>query len=506
MKQEVSVSPPLAFLTTQMLGNVLSTTDVPPERNFREISVLTLPLQHVNHLENFAGCFGDGWLDLQSKTLRLQFQLVSVFGNAKVNDLWLSVPGSDTRIALAPTCLASPDSGQRQAGISWAEQSRFVFDEFISLPDWAIDSTQLNLVAGVDGAQEQLGIIYVGDTIRCHSRHDNLPEIASPAPVVTQEIAEMNNKDIPEATQGIVDRIRQIDRLFLLTVALPTLISIIYFGFIASDVYISESRFVVRSPQHQSGMGLSSLLQGSGFSHTEDDSYAVHDYIFSRDALKQLDIQFNLAKEFSSGKVDIFSRFSGLDWDDSFEALYVYYQKHVVLDLDTSSSISTLSVKGYSADTAYQINEKLLQMSEALVNQLNERGRLDMLNFANREVAEAERKDKGATLALARIQTESGKIAEGGRSLASRFTEVQRLTLEKEFADKMLAMAMNSLETARDEALRKQLYLERIAQPSKPDVAVEPRRIRNVLITFVLGLITWGILSMLLAGVREHQD
>ena len=35
------------------------------------------------------------------------------------------------------------------------------------------------------------------------------------------------------------------------TVLLPTVLAILYFGPIASDVYISESRFVVRNPQRQ---------------------------------------------------------------------------------------------------------------------------------------------------------------------------------------------------------------------------------------------------------------
>ena len=58
----------------------------------------------------------------------------------------------------------------------------------------------------------------------------------------------------------------------------------------------------------------------------------------------------------------------------------------------------------------------------------------------------------------------------------------------------------------RAEAQRQQVYLERIAQPSLPDVAQEPRRMRSILSTFLLGLMAWGILSMLVAGVREHQD
>jgi capsular polysaccharide transport system permease protein len=364
-----------------------------------------------------------------------------------------------------------------------------------------------------------------------------------------------------------VDRIKGMNRLLLLTVILPTLISSIYFGLIASDVYISESRFVVRSPERQTSTGLGALLQGSSFSRSQDDTYTVHDFIFSRDALKQLDDQFAVGKAFASSNVDIFSRFSGLDRDNSFEALYRYYQKHLTVDLDTLSSISTLSVSAFTPENAYQINEKLLEMSESLVNQLNERGRQDMIRFATAEVATAEQKAKAAALAvsnyrnlkgvfdpekqsalqlqqvsklqdeliatkiqLAQIRTltqdnpqipalqkqletlqteidsETAKVAGGNRSLANKSTGYESLALERGFAEKQLAAALTSLEQARNDAQRKQLYLERIVQPSKPDVAMEPRRIRNVFATFVLGLIAWGILTMLLAGIREHQD
>jgi len=50
------------------------------------------------------------------------------------------------------------------------------------------------------------------------------------------------------------------------------------------------------------------------------------------------------------------------------------------------------------------------------------------------------------------------------------------------------------------------VYLERIAQPSKPDIAMEPRCLRSIFATLMLGLLAWGVLGMLIAGVREHQD
>jgi len=357
------------------------------------------------------------------------------------------------------------------------------------------------------------------------------------------------------------------NRLFLITTVIPTALSIFYFGIIASDVFISESRFVVRSPERQTASPLGMLLKGTGFSRSQDDTYTVQDFILSRDALKALDDKLGLGKAFASTQVDMFSRFAGLDWDNSFEALHRYYQNKVSMQLDSASSISTLTVRAFTAEDAFLANRQLLDMSETLVNQLNERGRQDMIRFAADEVRNAEKNSTSAALALSTyrnqkgvidperqstiqlqqiaklqdeliatqaqltqlqaftkdnpqipslqqrvqnlrqaIDAETSRVAGGDRSLANKAAEYQRLALEREFADKQLASALVSLEQARNEAQRKQLYLERIVQPSKPDKAMEPRRIRSILATLVLGLIAWGILTMLIAGVKEHQD
>ena len=73
-------------------------------------------------------------------------------------------------------------------------------------------------------------------------------------------------------------------------------------------------------------------------------------------------------------------------------------------------------------------------------------------------------------------------------------------------ADRTLGGALAALDSARSEAARKQLYLERLVQPNLPDMAMEPRRLRSVLTVFVLGLILWGVVSLVVASVREHVD
>ena len=105
------------------------------------------------------------------------------------------------------------------------------------------------------------------------------------------------------------------------------------------------------------------------------------------------------------------------------------------------------------------------------------------------------------------IKAKTQLVAGGGEgSLAGKAAEYQRLALDKEFADKMLASALSTLEQARQDAQRKQLYLERIVVAQLARRATEPRRMRNIFVTFVVSLMLWGILSLLIAGVREHNE
>lgn len=375
---------------------------------------------------------------------------------------------------------------------------------------------------------------------------------------------------ISQQTQPIAAALRGLfkNRLFLITTAIPTLLAVLYFGLIAADVYISESRFVVRSPEKQTTSPLGLILKGAGISRAQDDAFVVQDYIVSRDAMTALQKELNIKAAYSRPHGDFLNRFPGLDWDDSLENFYRYYQKVVGVQLDATSSIATLSVRAFNAEQAQKINQRLLEHAEELVNRLNKRAQEDMIRFAESEVAKAEAKAKQAALALAdyrnrknvinpeqqaaiplqqiaklqdelittqsqiaqlerlardnpqlpvlrqqarMLENEIAKLSAGvagakDKSLASIAAEFQRLVLEKEFADKMLASAMSSLELARNEAQRQQLYLERISAPSLPDAAMEPRRVRSVLAVFILGLIAWGVMTMLIAGIREHMD
>jgi capsular polysaccharide transport system permease protein len=355
--------------------------------------------------------------------------------------------------------------------------------------------------------------------------------------------------------------------LFLATVVAPTLAALVYFGFIASDVYVSQSQFVVRSPDKPATSGLGVLLKSVGFSNAGDEIFITHDFVKSRDALRSLNEGGSVVQFFSRPSVSIFDRFNPTGWNGSFEDLYKYYQGKVSVEHDTTSSITTLTVRAFTPQDAKRMNEDLLDLSEGLVNRLNSRGEVDLVSFAQREVREAEVAARQASQALAgfrnrqgiidpekqatvqlqlvsklqdeliasrvqlqqlqvlapenpqvpvlrsriagltrQIDGELGRVAGSQGSLSANAVRYQRLALDREYADKRLTAALASLQEARNEARRKQAYVERIVQPSLPDEAQEPRRLRGIFATFILGLVAYGILTMLLAGIREHRD
>ena len=368
--------------------------------------------------------------------------------------------------------------------------------------------------------------------------------------------------------QNAVSRIRKaVSPLFAATVILPTAAAAIYFGVLASDVYVSESQFVVRSPDKPQSSGFGFLLKNVGFSSAGEEVFAAQNYIQSRDALAAVNRNDRFLNAYTRPGVSMFDRFDPLGINSSFEDLFEYFSGRVVVDYDTNTSITTLKVRAFDPADAQYFNRALLDMAEQTVNAMNTRGRQDLIGFATTEVNIAKRRSAEAAAALAsyrnqagvvdpekqaslqlqmiaklqdeliaartqlaqlqrfapsnpqveslqvriaslsgQIDEELGKVAGDRKSLAASAAQYQRLFVETQFAEKQLAAAMASLETAQNEARRKQAYVERIVEPNKPDAPLEPRRLRGVLVTLVMGLIAWGILTMLLAGIREHKD
>jgi capsular polysaccharide transport system permease protein len=355
----------------------------------------------------------------------------------------------------------------------------------------------------------------------------------------------------------------------LLGIGLPTLLTAIYYFVIAADLYASEARIVVHSPGHMQVSGLAGFLQGSGISRGQDDVYSVHDYMLSRDAMAALQKKIDLRAVFSRPEADFdfLARYPNLINHSNAEDFYRYYQRRVEVLYDTTTGITTVTVKAFRPEDAHAVASLLLDAAEDMVNRLNDRVRVNtvrdaeaevkqveehvaeaqanMLAYRNRELLLDPGKTSGAMFEnLSRMQSElsaartrlaeldstspgsplrsdlqtniavlqqqidlqRGRLAGGDGSMAPKISEYDQLLLRQDFAAKELASALASLEAARAEARHQQIYLDRVVDADVPDKALYPKRIISVLIVLVSAFLIYSIGALLIAGVREHAQ
>lgn len=353
--------------------------------------------------------------------------------------------------------------------------------------------------------------------------------------------------------------------LLLLMVVVPGVLGGIYYTFFSADQYLSETQFVVRSPNRNAAGLLSGLLQSTGFVRAQDDSYIVSEFMLSRAAVAELVENDGLKDILSRPEADFLTRFP-MPWiRENDEEFFQHYLRFVKVHTDSSSGVSTLEVKAFRAEDARNLATALLRHAEELINRLNDRARQDAIRYAqvevgdnedrlsvtqkrltdfrNREVLVDPAKQSAAALDLiarlsdavadsktrlaaldeqapqspqgdalrARVAAMEGEIsAERARivgsdsSMAPRIAQYEQLLLEREMAAKMMTSATTSLENAKIDAQRQQLYLERIADPNLPDHALYPKRIPAFLMLLAMCGAAYWIVRFLVAQVLEH--
>lgn len=363
------------------------------------------------------------------------------------------------------------------------------------------------------------------------------------------------------------DRIRSVfvRYAFAFIVLLPTLLAAIYYSVWATDRYVSEARFVVRGISSPRTSGLDLFFRTFGISRAVDDTNAVQNFMLSRDAVRALEEQIPLRAIFSREGADALARFPHPWRGDSFEMLYEYYLERVSVIQDPSKGITVLKASTFAPEDSLSLAQALVGLAEAMVNRMNERARNDAVSAAERDHSEAEQrlisaqaalsefrnrelvvdplgnsativktitslsKELAAALAQAeqlratspsnpalrvwlaksdalqqQIGAERSKLGGSRTALAGKVSAYEQLTLTRDLAEKSLAAAENSLELARQDARRQQVYVEEIAAPNLSDKSTDPERLRMVATVFVTCFGLFAMAWILFAGAREH--
>lgn len=350
-------------------------------------------------------------------------------------------------------------------------------------------------------------------------------------------------------------------------VLVPTLVTSLYYGVIAAPRYVSVSQFIVRSVNNTHMGGFDAFFRTFGISRAVDDTNVVENYILSRDAVSALQKQLNLRQIFENKKADFIAAYPPLFFKDSNEQLYRYYISRVSVVQNTTQGIATLKVEAFDAKSSHAIAVALMHLAEGMVNQLNDRAQRDTVKLAAQIRRSSEQKllktqadltlfrnshalvdpdmnsvadlktisslanDLAHTVARMQqssvispgspqnsvlsskakalkqaITGERARIAGGKGSLVDKIAEYDQLKLNREIAQKSYESAVTSLESARQEARSKQIYLEEVVRPSLPDVATEPRSLRMIMTVFAFSFGLYAVAWLLTVGVREHAQ
>lgn len=355
---------------------------------------------------------------------------------------------------------------------------------------------------------------------------------------------------------------------FLGMVIVPTVFYFVYVAAIATHQYRSEFRIQIRSPSGNAMPSFGQLLGLTGASTpASDNGYAVTQYLESADAVSDLERAIGLRSRYQLSTADWFSR---LPAKATREQLLRYWGRHIKSYFEPTTGTVVVQISAFSPADSLAITRGALQLSEALLNRMSNRARMDSVRYAKQEVAIAEQDLRtidrrllevrnnagivdvskqvsalmmriselqqevdraqaevtirrrylangtpGREAAEARLSTLQGALAAaraamasrsggGSDSLADTVNIFDELDGQKLFTEKRLQAALASFNAAQNDAIRQQLYLDTIVEPSLPQEAAYPRPLVDTMQFFAFATAGWALLLILGLSVRDH--
>lgn len=350
----------------------------------------------------------------------------------------------------------------------------------------------------------------------------------------------------------------------------PMALATVYFLIFSADRYVSESVVTVRqtsSGAPAGGMsGAALLLAGLNPASREDTLY-LQTYIHSMGLLGKLNERLHLREHYGEEKLDPLFRLWG---GTSQEWFLDYYRSRVEVLMDDVSGLLKVRVQGFEPEFSQALNRAILEESERFVNELSHRMAREQGQFAESELERAAarlQEAKGKLLAfqakhklldpmaqaqaagsltaelqaaLARQEAElrnaltylnedsyqikalrsqiaalrqqideerlRATVGKNGDRLNALAAEFHDLQLQVGFAEDAYKLALTAVETARIDATRKLKSLVVVEPPVLPEIAEYPRRGYNLVTLFVVCCLLYGVVSLIVATIRDHQD
>lgn len=353
---------------------------------------------------------------------------------------------------------------------------------------------------------------------------------------------------------------------FIAVVILPFVASVFYFAFIASDQYIAEARFAVRSLAEDRNKDSvdSGVLSMNAVSQ---DGFIVTSFIHSSEILERLEKKIDYRRMFARSDIDFLARF---DEAESKERFLKYWIDQVSTYVDGPSGIITLKARTFSPEDSKALASAIMEESETLINELSERAQRDMIARFEAELHRTAENYRAALEAMKSFQNASGLLTPEARAteagtllsallaqkleletrlfvlkesnvesspvrqqllLASQSIEAQinelkgdlasnsgsaasvasviqnfsRIETDRRVAESLYEAARENLEMAQAEAMRKSLYLVVFVPPTVPEESLYPHRASTPLLILLALVVAWSTGALLWASIEDHK-
>jgi capsular polysaccharide transport system permease protein len=193
---------------------------------------------------------------------------------------------------------------------------------------------------------------------------------------------------------------------FALIVAIPSLASAIYYAFIASDQFVAEAKFTVSGGEIPSPDRLGALTGIPAMAIVQDTQIVVN-YIQSRAALERLERLIEIRNLYTSPNADWLSRF---DAQKPIEKFVKYWGRMIEASIKMPAGIVELKVRAFTPEDSRRIAQTVLSISEALINELNDRMNKDAVSNAEQELNRTTARLTQARIALERARNDDGLL------------------------------------------------------------------------------------------------
>jgi capsular polysaccharide transport system permease protein len=353
---------------------------------------------------------------------------------------------------------------------------------------------------------------------------------------------------------------------FISIFIIPFILSSIYILYFESELFKSSSTILIKdlkSPQVDSNIFGNIFANGSS---NMRDSKLMEKYIYSSEMFRLVDREFNLTKHYMSRDLDFLQRKYSFSRADSF---YKLYQDRLTVTYDELSTTLDIAFLHTNPKIAKDILEFIIQEAENKLNRFNKENGKELLKFLREQVKKSREilfksierlleyqnryrmidpsidiKSKSRIIAglekqiiekeieysnlvkymnrnsvevkslKSQIENLKQKLnsikdnlsGSSKRELNRNLFEFERLKSDVEFNRERYKQTLIQLDLALIEATQNAKNSITVVEPTLPDSYDKPDKLKSIFTLFILLFLSYGIISMIYAIIRDHRD